>query len=710
MEIKKVLAAVALALVLVLSLVGCGATGHSAGSSGGGESSSTSASASSSAKAKELAGKPWVTSLLSGNLPDERPEAKDDLYTYYCYDYIASHQGNDAMLLDDTTVELREANTAVIKDSSKTSHELEQLRIFYNQAADLDALKKAGLSEIQPYLDRVDAVTSIGEMNALLSAEDFPFCPFIVPYVNTDDTRANNIVAIEPNFVLFDIATGAEYYQDGDDPQVQEARVFMVELMETLPMLDLSAAGMDQYEAYGAATDIADFEKAHGRFATGDATYLKRDFGALAEDVREDAFTLDELCALCPNFPMRETLQNCGKAGSETYVVEHKWLEAFNACWTEENLDVIKLAAKAKILGETRPFRDPSAMDGLLMLFGQPPTDPDEFAYAACDELDTFSQVLAKTYVEETLGQDAKDRLKSLSEDLIKTYKDSVNQTAWLGEESKQRVLDKLDHMTLNVLEPAGGYFDYSGLELTPSDQGGTLFSNYLKLKQYRLDCESAMIGKPAVPASVWFVIKPTYMNAFYDPGSNSINIFPGFVTSVVYADEMDDAALLGGAGYTIGHEISHSFDYQGAQLDAYGQPNPVLADEDVDNFVSKSAALARYYSGIEMTPGMKVDGQRVVGEAAADLCGMQAILELAGKVKDFDYEEFYRSTALMWATVLSRELFPVYAIDVHALSNMRVNVNAQMFQEFYDAFGVKEGDGMYLAPEDRIAIWGPNA
>ena len=63
-----------------------------------------------------------------------------------------------------------------------------------------------------------------------------------------------------------------------------------------------------------------------------------------------------------------------------------------------------------------------------------------------------------------------------------------------------------------------------------------------------------------------------------------------------------------------------------------------------------------------------------------------------------------------MWATVLSRELFPVYAIDVHALSNIRVNVDAQMFQEFHDAFGVKEGDGMYLAPEDRIAIWGPNA
>ena len=86
---------------------------------------------------------------------------------------------------------------------------------------------------------------------------------------------------------------------------------------------------------------------------------------------------------------------------------------------------------------------------------------------------------------------------------------------ASLGGESRQRMIEKLDHMTLNVLEPTGGYFDYSGLELTSTDDGGTLFSKYLTLKQYRQDCESKLVGEPAVAASQWFVDSPTTNEAF---------------------------------------------------------------------------------------------------------------------------------------------------------------------------------------------------
>ena len=203
-----------------------------------------------------------------------------------------------------------------------------------------------------------------------------------------------------------------------------------------------------------------------------------------------------------------------------------------------------------------------------------------------------------------------------------------------MGEESRQRVIEKLDHMTLNVLEPAGGYYDFSGIELTPTDQGGTLLGNYLKLKQYRLDQESKMVGQPAVAACPWFFVRPTEMNAFYDPTSNSINIYPGYVTSLIYTEDMSDLDLLAGAGFTIGHEISHGFDYQGAQFDAYGTPNPVFTDADVDSFVLKCSTLALYYNGIEIAPGTMVNGQYVVTEASADLCGMQAILELAKKTR----------------------------------------------------------------------------
>ena len=194
-------------------------------------------------------------------------------------------------------------------------------------------------------------------------------------------------------------------------------------------------------------------------------------------------------------------------------------------------------------------------MNQMRILSGNEALSSDAFAYTACNDTNTFAQMLGKVYAEEKLGPKAKERLQGLSEQIIAEYKELIGETSWMSEESKRNVTEKLDNMTLNVLEPTGGYYDFSGVELTPTDKGGTLLGNYLKLKQYRLDRESEMVGKPAVPASTWFMVRPTETNAFYDPMSNSINIFPGYATSLIYSEDMSDLDLLATAGFTIGHE-----------------------------------------------------------------------------------------------------------------------------------------------------------
>lgn len=143
----------ALALIMLLALSACG--GNSASSAASDTSSSGSAS---SVEAGGLVGSPWVTSVLSGNLPAEQPEVKDDLYTHYNYDYLAAHQGENVSTMGDFAGELQTSVVAIVKDESKTGRDLDQLRVFFNQAADLETLKATGLSEIKPYLDRIDAV------------------------------------------------------------------------------------------------------------------------------------------------------------------------------------------------------------------------------------------------------------------------------------------------------------------------------------------------------------------------------------------------------------------------------------------------------------------------------------------------------------------------------------------------------------------------
>ncbi len=705
----KELTAMALAFAVAAVLVACGGNaGGSASSSGSGESASAIAS---SAATAELYGSPWTTSIVQGNLPAEQPEAKDDLYTHYAYDYLAAHQTQPMSAMQEYAAELQAVNLSVIGDSSKTSHDLDQLRIFFEQASDTEAIQKAGLGELQPYLDRIDAVKSIDEMNALLTADDFPFSPFVLTNITLADTRDVNIVAVSANLALVDtVSVGGTYYQDTNDPQMQQTMEAAVQNMATMPLVDLMSAGMSQAEVQEAFATVLAFEKVHGKYVDYNGKYSMQDFGAAAEAVRDSYFTLDELCAACPNFPMKATLDKLGKGGSPKYASTREWLEAFNGVWTDDNIEAIKLVAKMKVLAETRPYRDPSVLNQTLEAYGQPTKTAEAFAYEACNQQDTFAIVLAQTYVDTALGPDAKTRLTGLAQELVATYKGLVDNTAWMGEESQQRVIEKLDHMTLNVLEPVGGYYDFSGVELTPTDQGGTLLGNYLKLRQYRLDQESKMVGQPAVAACPWFFVRPTEMNAFYDPTSNSVNIYPGFVTSLVYSADMSDQDLLAGAGFTIGHEISHGFDYQGAQFDAYGTPNPVFADADVDAFVLKCSTLALYYSKIEVAPGTNVSGETVVTEAAADLNGMQAILELAKKDANVDYGKFFARISNVWAQVVLEATLPNLVLDTHPLNNLRVNVNAQMFDPIYDALGVAEGDAMYLAPNERINIWGPNA
>ena len=146
---KKLLALVAsLLLAAVLGLAACG-TGTS-GSGGSTEGGDAATSADTTAASTELVGKPWLTSILQGNLPAEQPAAKDDLYTHYAWDYLQEHQEQPATNMLAYAGDLQTTAVNTISDESKTGHDLDQLRLFYNQAADTEAVKAAGMSEIQP--------------------------------------------------------------------------------------------------------------------------------------------------------------------------------------------------------------------------------------------------------------------------------------------------------------------------------------------------------------------------------------------------------------------------------------------------------------------------------------------------------------------------------------------------------------------------------
>ena len=656
-------------------------------------------------------GSPWVSSIFAGNLPSAAPNATSDLYLHYAYDYAAAHQNASyASAANDTEGELQTAVTAVIKNYSAKSAELEQLRIFYTQAADVSTREASGAEELKPYLKAILDTKSLDELEAVLLSGEFPFSPWIETTVSAPNMKSNMCVAVMPHMLFTDAETSAEVYRDANSEVDKAARELMLSQKRALVEADLSllslAEGTEQTAKL--ANSMFELEKQYGKDEDSKA-YQNAEYGAEAQTVQFLSF--DELAAACPKFPIRETLAKLGENTGEGVVVMYpQWLASFNSIWTEENFELLRTMSAVKVLRECADYIAPSFFADVRTSLGESSPTPDELAYAACNKAETFSQLLAKTYVENGLDEGAQGELERLANDLIDSYIDLVNNTPWLEAQSREAVIDKIDNMALNVLYPDGGYFDYSALKLKSTEEGGTLLSNYLALKAYNDQLEAALVGQPARASATWLYLRPTVQNCFYDSVSNSINVFPGYVTSAVYSKDMSPEELMATAGFAMGHEISHAFDYSGSQFDAYGRPIAVFSGTDVQKFTEKRQAIAKRYSTFEVTPDTTLDGDTVSIDATADLCGLQVVLARAGSIESFDYEKFFKRFAQSWATVYSPDYAALLLTDAHAPANLRVNASAQMFEEFYGTYGAASGNEMYLAPENRIAMWGKSS
>ena len=659
-------------------------------------------------------GSPWANSLVSGNVPAQAPDARDDLYLHFNYDtlkqtegsYIMRMLGDEGVMADSVLTVITDETRGAPAEAAYSDRELEQLRIFFRQACDIESIIGRGISELEPYLAKVRAVKTLPELNAVLTGRDFPFSPFLLFTVSAYDMAAGNNVFLLPDFLFVDDSTGGEHFQDSDDPDVVEANRNELNAHAPAVLLDLLALGLEEEEATDTLYALYDLERVYGIDTGYNDLYASQSFGTLA--AANVDLTLDELAARCPNFPMRETIEKFGKDISRSFTVfGEEWLPSLSSVWTEENLELLKTMTMVKVLEECRLFVDMSAAVGET----QDPDaiDPLANAWSVMNRTDTFTQLIGKIYVSESYSDAELERIRSLAEELIDTFCELIDETSWLGEDSRARCKEKLNRMRLNILCPDGGWLDFSDLELLPEEEGGTLLGNYLRLKAWRCEKDNALLEGDALARIIFdSYYLSTYGGCAYDLDSNSINITPGLAASQGYSADTSPETLLAIFGWVIAHEISHGFDYTGAQFDAYGTPNALFDETELEAYLSIVKKLSARYDQIEALPGVYVVGDRVKTEAAADLIGMQLVLRLAQEIPDFDYDAFWQAFSTYLFMVLPDvEYMSIFLADEHPLHYLRCNINVQMFQEFYDTYDVREDDGMYLPVPERVCFWG---
>jgi endothelin-converting enzyme/putative endopeptidase len=327
-----------------------------------------------------------------------------------------------------------------------------------------------------------------------------------------------------------------------------------------------------------------------------------------------------------------------------------------------------------------------------------------------------LGEAVGKLYVERHFPPASKAMMLELVGNLLEAYRRSIADLDWMSEETKQKAYDKLDSFNPKIGYP-DEFRDYAPLEITPDD----LIGNALASAAYETDRELNKIGSP-VDRGEWHML-PHTVNAYYNPGTNEICFPAGILQRPFFAPDGLSAENYGGIGAVIGHEIGHGFDDQGAQYDGQGNLNDWWTAADKAAFEVKSKALIEQYDAFEPRelPGEHVNGALTVGENIGDLGGLTIAhkayqIALEGTPDDVDDVEgqarltgaqrLFMNWAYCWRTKRRKEQeLQLLTIDPHSPAEFRANI-VRNLDEFHTAFDTREGDGLWLDPEQRVRIW----
>ncbi|MFV0555257.1 MAG: M13 family metallopeptidase [Mangrovibacterium sp.] len=319
---------------------------------------------------------------------------------------------------------------------------------------------------------------------------------------------------------------------------------------------------------------------------------------------------------------------------------------------------------------------------------------------------------VGQIYVEKFFPEEAKTRMVGLVENLRAALGNRIKQLDWMSEETKEKALVKLDAIVVKVGYP-DEWKDYSALEITNSHA-----QNMANLSEFYYNDMLSEINQP-VNKKEWHMT-PQTVNAYYSPTANEI-VFPAAILQPpFFYMNGDDAINYGGIGVVIGHEITHGFDDRGRLYDEKGNLNEWWTAEDAEKFTAKADILVKQFDSfvvsVQGNDTIFANGELSLGENIADLGGLYISYDalqmaLSGNEPLIDgfnpTQRFYLSYARLWAqNIREEEKIRLTNVDVHSLGRFRVNGALSNIPTFYDAFGIKEGDAMWLEEEKRALIW----
>ena len=321
-----------------------------------------------------------------------------------------------------------------------------------------------------------------------------------------------------------------------------------------------------------------------------------------------------------------------------------------------------------------------------------------------------LGEAVGQMYVKKYFPADAKERMLKLVSNLQESLGERIKALTWMGDSTKLKAIEKLKSFYIKIGYP-DKWRDYTKLDIVKD----SYYANVKRAGRFEIDYKFAKAGKK-VDKAEW-QMTPQTVNAYYNPSTNEI-CFPAGILQYPFFDRTaDDAFNYGAIGVVIGHEMTHGFDDQGRQFDKEGNLKDWWTAEDGKKFDARSKVMADYFDSVVVAPGVKGNGKFTLGENIADHGGLQVSYEafknatakepLAIKDGFTPEQRFFLAYANVWAgNVRPEEILKRTKSDPHSLGKWRVDGALPHIQAWYDAFGIKAGDPMYLPVEKRVSIW----
>jgi endothelin-converting enzyme/putative endopeptidase len=628
----------------------------------------------------------------------DKTEIPSDRNSWGSFNELRQKTDNDALAI------LKEAS----KDPKyKSNTDQGKAIALFNTIMDTVGRNKNGIKPLQPYLKKIDAIKNVTDLqNFFIEMQPQGGIGFFGVYVGADAKNSNkNSVNLSPGGLGL---SDKDYYNSDDKDSKEKREKYEVHVARMLQFIGESPAKAKESAKQILALEI---ELSAPRLDRVERRDRRKQYNPTA---------IADLKKNTPSIQWDKYFTGIGMSKLDTVnVAQPRYMIALEKTLTEKKVEAWKEYLKWSILNRAASTLSTDIENANFDFYGKTLTGAlkqrprEEVALQVING--ATGEALGKLYVEKLFPAEAKEKAKNMIANVMLAYENRINALTWMSTATKAKAIEKLKKLTIKIGYP-DKWKDYSKLELKNVAEGGTYFDNSKNIAKWAYAESLEKLGKP-VDKTEWGM-SPQTVNAYFNPSYNEI-VFPAAILQPpFYNYQADEAVNYGGIGAVIGHEISHGFDDSGARYNADGNLVDWWTPEDLKQFTALGAALAAQYSALEPLPGIHVDGKFTLGENIGDLGGINAAydgLQLylkangnPGLIDGFTPEQrFFISWATVWRTKSRDEAIKSQVkTDPHSPGMYRAVVPIQNVDAFYQAFGIKKGDAMYVDPEKRVKIW----